>query len=155
MRPKLEVADLFRTHGPAYRQRHGLDMPIRHKKVMRAIEICRTAKLGGHVDRCEACGEKRISYNSCRNRHCPKCQFLKTEQWIEARKADLLPIPSFHVVSTLPQELRSIALANQRVVYNLIFRAASKTLLELARNPKHRGACGADTPGRLPAGVLS
>jgi hypothetical protein len=140
MKPRLEVAEIFRMHGPAYRKRFGDRMPLRHKRVMRAIEICRTAVLGGHVDRCEACGHQRISYNSCRNRHCPKCQFLKTERWIEARKEDLLPIPYFHVVFTLPEELRSTALANQRVIYGLLFQAASQSLIELARDEKYLGA---------------
>jgi hypothetical protein len=140
MKPRLEVADIFRLHGPAYRKRFEDRMPLRHKRVMRAIEICRTAQLGGHVDQCETCGHQRISYNSCRNRHCPKCQFLKTERWIEARKGDLLPIPYFHVVFTLPEELRSTALANQRVIYGLLFQAASQSLLELARDEKYLGA---------------
>ncbi len=140
MRPELEVADIFRAHGPAYLRRFGDRMPLRHKRAMRAIEVCRTVTLGGHVDRCESCGHERVSYNSCRNRHCPKCQFLKTEKWIEARKADLLPIPYFHVVLTLPEELRPIARVNQRIVYDLLFKTAARTLLELARNPKHLGA---------------
>jgi hypothetical protein len=140
MKAELEVADVFRTYGSTYREQFGSRMPLQHKKAMRSIEICRTSVLVGHVDRCEACGVKRISYNSCRNRHCPKCQFLKTERWIEDRKADLLPIPYFHVVFTLPQELRSLALANQRVIYDLLFKSASETLIELAADSKYLGA---------------
>ena len=100
---------------------------------MHAIEVCRTAALGGHLDVCEECGHIKISYNSCRNRHCPKCQFLKTEQWLEAREKELLPIPYFHVVFTIPEELNALALRNQEVVYSLLFKAASETLIELAR----------------------
>ena len=140
MKPRLEVADIFRAHGTDYRNRFKNQMPLQHKRAMRAIEICRTAAMGGHIDRCEACGEQRISYNSCRNRHCPKCQCLKTERWIEARKDDLLPIPYFHVVFTLPEELRTVPLANQRVIYDLLFKAASETLIELGRDPKFLGA---------------
>ena len=140
MKPTLEVSDIFRAHGPDYRDRFGNRMPFQHLRAMRAIEICRTAALDGHIDRCEACGEQRISYNSCRNRHCPKCQCLTTERWIEARKEDLLPIPYFHVVFTLPEELRSVAMANQRVVYDLLFKAASETLIELGRDTKYLNA---------------
>jgi hypothetical protein len=140
MRTELEVADIFRTHGGTYREQFGSRMPLQHKKAMRSIEICRTSELGGHIDRCDTCEAERISYNSCRSRHCPKCQFLKTERWIEDRKADLLPIPYFHVVFTLPQELRSLALANQRVIYDLLFKAASETLIELAADDKYLGA---------------
>jgi hypothetical protein len=107
---------------------------------MRAIEICRTAALGGHRDQCDHCGHLEISYNSCRNRHCPKCQTLRKEQWIEARCQDLLPIDYFHVVFTLPSELNPLVLMNRKVLYDLLFRAASETLLELAQDPKHLGA---------------
>ncbi len=107
---------------------------------MRAIESCRTAELGGHVDECDHCGTKVISYNSCRNRHCPKCQFLKKEQWIEAREKDLLPIPYFHVVFTIPDLLNPLVLRNQEVFYALLFKSVSETLTELAANPKHLGA---------------
>ena len=140
MKPTLEVADIFRMHGPAYRAHFADRMPLQHKRAMRAIEICRTSALGGHTDQCDTCGKQRISYNSCRNRHCPKCQFLKTERWIEARTEDLLPIPYFHVVFTLPEELRPVARANQRVVYDLLFKAASETLIELAADGKYLGA---------------
>jgi len=140
MKPSLEVADLFRAFGPAYREDHGHEMPVRHKRVMRAIEICRTAELGGHVDQCDHCGASRISYNSCRNRHCPKCQSLDKERWLEAREKDVLPTSYFHTVFTLPQEVRPLALRNQKIVYNLLFQSASETLTELAKDPKHLGA---------------
>lgn len=140
MKRSLEVADIFRTFGPAYREVHGYEMPARHLRVMRAIEVCRTAELGGHVDECDHCGEVRISYNSCRNRHCPKCQSLEKERWLEARKKDLLPTCYFHLVFTLPEELRPWALRNQKVIYNLLFKSVSETLAELAKNPKYLGA---------------
>lgn len=107
---------------------------------MRAIEACRTADLGGHVDECDHCGAKTVSYNSCRNRHCPKCQFLKKERWIAAREKDLLPIPYFHVVFTIPDDLNPLVLRNQQILYDLLFKAASETLTELAADPKHLGA---------------
>lgn len=138
MKRSLEVADIFGAFGPAYRQAH--QMPIRHLRVMRAIEICRTAQLGGHIDQCDHCGTVRISYNSCRNRHCPKCQCLEKERWLEAREKDLLPTAYFHVVFTLPEGLRPLALRNQKVIYNLLFKAVSETLSELARDSKHLGA---------------
>jgi hypothetical protein len=134
----LEVADIFRLHGPAYRQAH--EMPVRYLRAMRAIEICRTAKLGGHVDECDHCGRLRISYNSCRNRHCPKCQCLDKERWLDARKQDLLPIGYFHPVFTLPEGLRPLALRNQTAVYSILFRAAPETLKELTEDPEHLGA---------------
>jgi hypothetical protein len=136
----LEVADIFRAFGPAYRELHGLEMPLRHLRVMRAIEVCRTAKLGGHLDQCDQCGQQRISYNSCRNRHCPKCQSLEKERWLEARKKDLLPTSYFHLVFTLPKGLRPLALRNQKVIYSLLFKAVSQTLIELAKDPKYLGA---------------
>ena len=140
MKSSPEVADIFRAFGESYRQVHGEEMPLRHFRAMRAIEICRTAALGGHTDACDHCGAVRISYNSCRNRHCPKCQFLAKERWIEDRKQDLLPVPYFHVVFTLPEELRPLALRNQKVVYDLLFQSASQTLRELSRDPQHLGA---------------
>jgi hypothetical protein len=140
MKRSLEVADIFRAYGPAYRELHGHEMPLRHLRVMRAIEICRTAELGGHVDQCDHCGALRISYNSCRNRHCPKCQSLEKERWLEARQRDLLPTCYFHLVFTLPEGLRPLALRNQKVVYNLLFQSVSETLTELARDPNHLGA---------------
>jgi hypothetical protein len=134
----LEVADIFRQHGPAYRESHRLSRTA--LRVMRAIEVCRTAVLGGHKDQCDHCGHVQISYNSCRNRHCPKCQTLRKEQWIEARSEDLLPIEYFHVVFTLPSELNHLALLNQRLLYDLLFRSACETLTQLAQDPKHLGA---------------
>ena len=110
-----EIADIFRVYGPSYRQRYGKKMSIVQQRAMRAIELCRTAALGGHVDVCDHCGEKRISYNSCRNRHCPKCQALAKERWVEARRHELLPIPYFHVVFTLPEQIRPLALRNRYV----------------------------------------
>ena len=140
MKQFFEVADIFRAFGPAYRGSHGHAMPICHLRAMRAIEICRTAELGGHVDQCDHCGALRISYNSCRNRHCPKCQSLEKERWLEAREKDLLPTSYFHLVFTLPEGLRPLALRNQKVVYNLLFKAVSETLIELGKDSKHLGA---------------
>jgi hypothetical protein len=108
--------------------------------VMRAIERCRTAALGGHVEQCDACGHQRIAYNSCRNRHCPKCQSLAKARWLQGRLADLLPVEYFHVVFTLPEQLAAVALQNKRVVYNLLFSAASETLRTIAADPRHLGA---------------
>jgi hypothetical protein len=140
MRPPFEVADIFRACGEKYRATHGEEMPLRHHRAMQAIEVCRTAELGGHVEECDACRHARISYNSCRNRHCPKCQFLDKERWLESRKQDLLPIRYFHVVFTLPEALRRVALRNQRTIYNLLFKAVSETLQERASNRRHLGA---------------
>jgi len=140
MKRSIEVADLFRSYGAAYRHEHAHGLPLRHLRAMRAIEICRTAELGGHVDECDHCGALRISYNSCRNRHCPKCQCLDKERWLEAQKRDVLPTQYFHVVFTLPQALRPLALRNQKVVYNLLFRAVSETIKDLCEDPKHLGA---------------
>ena len=133
-----EVADIFRQHGPAYRESHGL--PVNHLRVMRAIEVCRTAVLGGHKDKCDHCGHLEISYNSCRNRHCPKCQTLAKEKWIEARGKDLLPVEYFHVVFTIPSELNPLVLLNRKVMYDLLFCSVSETLMELANDRKHLGA---------------
>ena len=126
----MEVADIFRQCGTPYRHIHKL--PLNQLRTMHAIEICRTAELGGHVDQCE-CGHIRISYNSCRNRHCPKCQFLRKEKWIQARQRDLLPITYFHVVFTIPDTLNPLALRNQEVLYDILFKAVKETLLELGR----------------------
>ena len=112
MRRSLEVADVFKVYGAAYREANGAKMPLKHLRAMRAVEICRTSELGGHIDECDQCGHLRISYNSCRNRHCPKCQCLDKERWLEARKRDLLPVRYFHVVFTIPDKLRPIALRN-------------------------------------------
>ena len=139
-RPELEVADIIRHHGAAYRQSHAGTLGRAQLRVLRALEICRTATLGGHTDACDACGHIRISYNSCRNRHCPKCQALARAEWLEARKADLLPVPYFHVVFTLPEPVAAIALQNQRVAYDILFRAAAATLKTIAADPRHLGA---------------
>jgi hypothetical protein len=136
--PSLEVADILRTHGPAYGARH----PISPEQatVLRHLVACRTAALGGHVDTCTQCGLVRISYNSCRDRHCPKCQATQREQWIEARLERVLPVEHFHVVFTLPDPLNPLMLRNRAALYNLLFAAASRTLLELADDPKRLGA---------------
>jgi len=134
----LEVADIFRAHGHAYRQAHALSRDQR--AVMRAIEVCRTAVLGGHLDVCDRCGYERPAYNSCRNRHCPKCQSLSQARWIAQRKARLLPTPYFHVVFTLPAALRPLALANRRTLFALLFATASRTLLTLGGDPSRLGA---------------
>ena len=134
----LEVAHIFRRYGEAYRQEHRLSRP--QLRAMRAIEICRTAALGGHVDACDQCGARTIRYNSCRNRHCPKCQGLETQRWLEQRRGELLPVPYFHVVFTVPEELNPLALANPEWFYSLLFDSASRALLEIAADPKHLGA---------------
>ena len=139
-RPALEVADIFRECGAHYRKIHGASMPLEQHRAMRAIEVCRTAFLGGHVDVCDQCGAERQSYNSCRNRHCPKCQSLAKAEWLEARLAELLPVPYYHVVFTIPEEVASVAFQNKRVAYTILFRAASETLRTIAADPKHLGA---------------
>ena len=136
----IEVGDLLRQFGSAYVSRVGRHIPLRHHRALRALSICRTATLGGHVFKCDHCGAIKICYNSCRNRHCPKCQSLAQWRWVEERQKDLLPIPYFHVVFTLPEALRALALRNQRWVYNLLFKAASQTLIGLASDPKYLGA---------------
>jgi predicted Zn-ribbon and HTH transcriptional regulator len=137
-RPALEVADIFRQHGARYREAHQL--PYEQLRVMRAIETCRTAALGGHVEKCNGCDFTRNAYNSCRNRHCPKCQGAERAKWLEARKAELLPVEYFHVVFTLPEQIAEIAFYNKETVYGILFRATSETLLTIARDPKHLGA---------------
>ena len=139
-RTELEVADIIRHHGVAYRQTHAGTLSRAQLRVMRAVEVCRTATLGGHVEACNACGHTRISYNSCRNRHCPKCQALARAEWLEARKADLLPVPYFHVVFTLPEPVAAIAFQNKPVVYGILFQAAAATLKTIAADPRHLGA---------------
>jgi putative transposase/transposase-like zinc-binding protein len=134
----LEVAHIFRRFGPAYRQKHPL--PRHHLRAMRAIESCRTAALGGHLYECDRCGAPQIVYNSCRNRHCPKCQTLEQERWLERRREELLPVPYFHVVFTLPAALNDLVWRNQRRLYDLLFACASETLLEIAADPQHLGA---------------
>ncbi len=136
----IEVADIFRDHGAAWRAANAGHASLGQLKVMAAIEDCRTAALGGHVEACEDCGHRRIAYNSCRNRHCPKCQGAAAKDWLAAREADLLPVGYFHLVFTLPAELAGIAWQNKAVVYDLLFRAASETLLTIAADPRHLGA---------------
>ena len=128
----VEVADIFRQCGPDYRASHRL--PRNQLRTMHAIELCRTAALGGHVDQCDRCSHLQISYNSCRNRHCPKCQFLRKEKWIKARTQDLLPIQYFHLVFTIPSELNALVLRNRKVMYTLFFRSVSETLVELGND---------------------
>ena len=140
MRADHEVADIFRAAGPGYRAVHAGHLSLVQLKVMTAIENCRTAALGGHVEACEDCGHWRIAYNSCRNRHCPKCQGAAARDWLAAREADLLPIGYFHVVFTLPAEVADIAWQNKAAVYDLLFRAASETMLTIAADPKRLGA---------------
>ena len=134
------MADIFRRHGAAYRELHAGALGRAQLRVMRAIELCRTAALGGHTEQCDACSHIRISYNSCRNRHCPKCQALARAAWLEARQADLLPVPYFHVVFTIPEPIAAIALQNKRVVYNILFGSTSATLRTIAADPRHLGA---------------
>jgi hypothetical protein len=139
-RPPLEVADLIRTAGTAFLERNRHWLSWKHVKVLLAIARCRTATLGGHLDECTRCGHRAISYNSCRNRHCPKCQTSARERWIAARRRELLPTRYVHVVFTLPRELAPLALQNKKVVCDLLFRASAETLLEVARDPRHLGA---------------
>jgi putative transposase/transposase-like zinc-binding protein len=140
VRTSLEVADIFRTAGPAYRAAYARHLSLHQLKVMSAIEHCRTATLGGHVEACDDCGHWRIAYNSCRNRHCPKCQGAAARTWLAEREADLLPVGYFHVVFTLPAEIAEIAWQNKAVVYDLLFRAASETMMTIAADPRHLGA---------------
>jgi len=139
-RPSLEVADIFRGHGPAWRKANAGHVSLGQLKVMSAIERCRTAALGGHVARCEDCAHTAIAYNSCRNRHCPKCQGAAAKQWLAKRQAELLPVPYFHVVFTLPAAIAEIAYQNKAVAYDLLFKAAAETLITIAADPKHLGA---------------
>ena len=141
MRPVgLEVADIFRQVGPSYREDHVTALSSGQRRVMNAIEQCRTAALGGHVEQCDSCGHQRIAFNSCRNRHCPKCQSLRRAQWLEDRQTELLPVEYFHVVFTVPQEIAAIACQNKAVVYDILFRATAETLRTIAGDPKHLGA---------------
>jgi hypothetical protein len=139
-RPSLEVADIFHRHGAAWRAAHAGQLSLAQLKTMSAIESCRTAALGGHVEACEECGHSRIAYNSCRNRHCPKCQGAAAREWLAARQADLLPVGYFHIVFTLPAEIAGIAWQNKAVLYDLLFRAASEAMLTIAADPRHLGA---------------
>ena len=139
-RPPVEVADVIRAAGPNFLDRCLSCFDRQHLKALNAIQHCRTAALGGHVDECSRCGLRAISYNSCRNRHCPKCQANARHRWIEARRTELLPVRYVHVVFTLPHELAPLALLNQKVIYGLLLQASAQTLLEVARNPRHLGA---------------
>ncbi len=136
----LEVADIFRSHGPAWRQAQRSHLSLGQLKVMTAIEQCRSAALGGHVLRCEDCLRQQIAYNSCRNRHCPKCQASAAQRWLDARQADLLPVDYFHVVFTLPAPISEIAYTNKAVIYGLLFEVAAQTLITIAADPRHLGA---------------
>ncbi len=140
MRPALEVADIFRRHGAAFRIRQGRRLSGEQRRVMAAVEACRTAALGGHVEQCEGCSAVRIAYNSCRNRHCPKCQGLARLQWLADRRAELLPVAYFHVVFTLPAPIAAIALQNKAVVYDILFKAAGGTVSTVGADPRHLGA---------------
>jgi hypothetical protein len=139
-RSDLEVADIFRALGPAYRARSAGHLSLGQLRVMSAIETCRTAALGGHVSRCEDCAHIDVAYNSCRNRHCPKCQAAAAYDWLEARRAELLPVAYYHVVFTLPGGIADIAYTNKAVIYNALFKAASEALLTIGADPKHLGA---------------
>lgn len=140
MRPVLEVADIFRHHGPAYRQAHAHHLRGTERRVMAAIEACRTPALGGHVEHCADCGFVRCAYNSCRDRHCPKCQGLARAEWLEARQAELLPVPYFHVVFTVPAPIAGIAFHNKAVVYTILFHAAAEALRSVAADARYLGA---------------
>src|SRR5579872_1959631 len=140
-RPPIEVADIIRAVGRSFIEKNRSWLTGLHLKVLSAIQRCRTAALGGHRDRCTRCGHTAaISYNSCRNRHCPKCQTNARDQWLAARQTELLPVPYVHVVFTLPHELAPLAFHNKKILYGLLFRASSATLLEIAADPKHLGA---------------
>jgi Putative transposase/Transposase zinc-binding domain len=139
-RPKLEVADVFRRYSAAYRQQHAGSLSRGQRRVMSAIELCRTAALGGHLEQCDSCGHLRPAYNSCRNRHCPKCQSLARAQWLEDRQAELLPVEYFHIVFTVPEEIAALAYQNKEIVYGILFRATAETLRTIVADPKHLGA---------------
>ena len=134
----IEVQDIFRKYGEKYRA--SFKLPLNQLKAMHSIKVCRTSSLGGHIEKCDECGHVRISYNSCRNRHCPKCQSLTRLKWTQDRKSELLPVQYFHVVFTIPKELNDVTLRNQKVMYTILFRAVSKTLLELGKDDKYLGA---------------
>jgi hypothetical protein len=141
MRPALEVADIFRRRGPQYRQIHAGALSRAQRRAMSAIELCRTAALGGHIEQCDTCGNQRITYNSCRHRACPKCQSLARAQWLERRRAELLPeVEYFHVVFTLPEPVAALAYQNKRMLYDVLFRTSAETLRTIAADPKHLGA---------------
>ena len=154
-RPAIEVADIFRRHGPAWRDANAGQVSLDQLKVMSAIESCRTAALGGHVERCEDCVHVRIAYNSCRNRHCPKCQAIAAKEWLADREAELLPVPYFHVVFSLPAPIAAIAWQNKAVVYDLLFKAAAEALITIAADPKHLGARIGPRSGPMPRKAVS
>ena len=135
---RIEIADIFKKYGGAFREKYRLS--FHNIKVMNLISVCRTSSLGGHLEKCDQCGYQRNAYNSCRNRHCPKCQYAAKEKWIEHRKSELLPIPYYHIVFTIPEELNKITLVNKTVMYSILFKSASETLLTLGKDPKHLGA---------------
>jgi hypothetical protein len=139
-RPTLEVADILRAHGPAYLEAFGDTLSPAQRRALKDLALCRTAALGGHVEACTSCGHQQIAYNSCRNRHCPKCQAATRAAWLEARRGDLLPVDYYHVVVTLPHQLGPLALQNPRVVYGILFQATAETLLQIAADPQHLGA---------------
>jgi Transposase zinc-binding domain len=138
-RPAIELADIFRRYGPAWRIANAGHVSLAQLKVMSAIESCRTAALGGHVERCEDCSHVRIAYNSCRNRHCPKCQAIAAKEWLAEREAELLPVAYFHVVFTLPAPVADIAWQNKAVIYDILLRASAAAIIELARDPRYLG----------------
>jgi len=139
-RPRLELADVFAALGSGFLKTDAQLLSCEQRRAFQDIIQCRTAALGGHVEQCDQCGHQQIAYNSCRNRHCPKCQAAARREWMEERQTELLPVEYFHVVFTLPEQLSALALQNKRMVYGLLFRAASQTLLEIAADPKHLGA---------------
>jgi Transposase zinc-binding domain/Putative transposase len=136
----LELADVFRSLGPEFLEREGKSLGAEQRRVFRDIICCRTAVLGGHLEQCSQCGHRQIAYNSCRNRHCTKCQGAARAEWMRARAEELLPVEYFHVVFTLPRQLGPLALQNKSIIYSLLFRAASETLQEIAADPRHLGA---------------
>ena len=137
---RLEVADVFRQHGEAFRKRWGHTLSPQQRKALRDIGVCRTAALGGHIEHCDGCPHEMMAYNSCRNRHCPKCQSTARDHWLAERAKELLPVPYCHVVFTVPEPLTALALQNPQLVYGLLFRAVSQTLLEIAADPRRLGA---------------
>ena len=138
-RPSLEVADIFRSEAASFLRNFGSSLSSQQKRVFSDIQACRTAVMGGHIRACDHCEHHEISYNSCRNRHCPKCQAMARAKWLKQREAELLPIPYFHVVFTLPAEIAALALTNKRLLYGMLFEAASETLMQVAANPRHLG----------------
>src|SRR6202167_3159948 len=140
VRPALEVADILREHGEAFRAKYGSLLTTEQKKVLRQLALCRTAALGGHVERCLDCGHERVAYNSCRNRHCPKCQALARARWLEREAELLLPVEYHHVVFTLPAEIAELALANPALLYGVLFETAAATLRDVAANRRRLGA---------------